>query len=367
MNECAALPPASEITVGPEPMTAGSSSVGACTSDKANVIERPARCASFPPLIADSCLRTALISAIGRPLASSSRVTAILCSRVTPSAGAASIADAPPDNRTTSSAPWARLSSARCSACTPAAKLASSGTGCPPRAMSTARVRSRYRSRNASAIGCAALPAAISVNRSCGGKVCASSARSSSSRASHAASAPEKIAWRSARRSVIVLRVGPAGQTRHDVELAQQRAHHLRRVVFRADALELAEHTRDGAVGVGDCTFGVVLALERQAFPVLQKLRAIEVGQYRFARNPYRADKACHATPRLGHMGADGSSLDGAPRSCQRIVGTHLTDRAITNPPRHPSAIPPTTSRSKSCIGTKATPVSPTASDSRLP
>ena len=151
-------------TAGPEPMTAGSSSIGAQTSDSANVIERPARTPSWPPLIADRCLRTAFISPMASPLASSARVTAILSSSETPSAGAHSIADAPPDNSRTSASPRRAASPARRFACRPESALAASGSGCAPCATNNSRTRSRCCPTNASAIGVAALPAAMTVS-----------------------------------------------------------------------------------------------------------------------------------------------------------------------------------------------------------
>src|SRR4051794_35286706 len=172
------------------------------------------------------------------------------------------------------------------------------------------------------------------------------------------------MARRSARSSVILQGLVPGRQAGDDVKLSEKRAHDLVRVVFRAEVLELIEHEGDRPVGVRDGAFREVLALPFEAGAVLQKFLAVEVGQEnRCARNPNRADKACcHATPRLGHIRMDRSSLDGPPGNCQRIVIAQRTPLATTNPPRHPSAMPPTTSRSSSWVGTNATPVRPTAS-----
>src|SRR3954463_9337130 len=71
--------------------------------------------------------------------------------------------------------------------------------------------------------------------------------------------------------SVKILRVRPAGEAGHDVELAEQQPDHLVGVVFRAQMLELAQYPRDRAVGVGDCPLGIVLALALQALAVPQE------------------------------------------------------------------------------------------------
>ena len=51
---------------------------------------------------------------------------------------------------------------------------------------------------------------------------------------------------------MIFLRVGPGREAGHDVELAEERAHHLVGVVFRAEVLELVQDAGDRGVGVGD-------------------------------------------------------------------------------------------------------------------
>ena len=56
-----------------------------------------ARRASWPPLMREMCLRTALISWMVAPQASSSRVVACFSSSVMPSAGRGSRAEAPPE------------------------------------------------------------------------------------------------------------------------------------------------------------------------------------------------------------------------------------------------------------------------------
>ncbi len=115
-------------TVGPEPMTAGSSPG---TSEITRVTSRAgwAAAARRPPLIAERCLRRQFISPIAAPEASSALFTACLSASVRPGAGSESRAEAPPDIRqsTRSSAP-APSASARMRRA--AASPAASGTGC---------------------------------------------------------------------------------------------------------------------------------------------------------------------------------------------------------------------------------------------
>ena len=75
-----------------------------------------ARRASCPPLMREMCLRTALISWMVAPQASSSRVVACFSSSVMPSAGRGRSADAPPEIRqiTRSSRPAAGGDLRRC-------------------------------------------------------------------------------------------------------------------------------------------------------------------------------------------------------------------------------------------------------------
>ena len=98
-------------TVGPEPITAGSSPG---TSEMAMVTTRAgcARSASRPPLMRERCLRTVLISTIDAPDASSARVTACLSVSERPAAGAIQLAEAPPETSasTRSSGPAASAS-----------------------------------------------------------------------------------------------------------------------------------------------------------------------------------------------------------------------------------------------------------------
>ena len=114
---------------GPEPITSGLSPITSETSS-ASTFAGHARRASRPPLIADKCLRTALISWMSAPHASSSRVTSCFSASVIGGAGSGSSAEAPPEIRhsTRSPTPAAEAISAMRSA--PAAPRWS-GTGCP--------------------------------------------------------------------------------------------------------------------------------------------------------------------------------------------------------------------------------------------
>ena len=78
---------------------------------------------------------------------------------------------------------------------------------------------------------------------------------------------------------MILLRIGPGGKLRDDVELAEQIAHHLMRIVSHAEVVELIEHLGDRVVGVGNGALGVVLALLRETFTMLKEFLTIEVGQ----------------------------------------------------------------------------------------
>ena len=90
-------------TVGPEPMTLGSSSIGATTSEIASVSVRPAHAAARrPPLMPDRCLRTQLSSSMARPSCMSARVICCFSANVTPGTGRHSSAEAPPDSSTMS-------------------------------------------------------------------------------------------------------------------------------------------------------------------------------------------------------------------------------------------------------------------------
>ena len=85
-------------TVGPEPITAGSSPG---TSEIRRLTRRAGWQAapSRPPLMAERCLRTALISPMAAPERSSAPVTACLSASAIPGAGRVSSAEPPPEMR----------------------------------------------------------------------------------------------------------------------------------------------------------------------------------------------------------------------------------------------------------------------------
>ena len=84
--------------VGPEAITDGSSP-GTSEMIKDTILAGAAATASRPPLIADRCLRTQLISLMLAPLLSSALFKACLSSSVIPGAGRESKAEPPPDIR----------------------------------------------------------------------------------------------------------------------------------------------------------------------------------------------------------------------------------------------------------------------------
>jgi hypothetical protein len=112
--------------------------------------------------------------------------------------------------------------------------------------------------------------------------------------------------------------VRPAREAGHRVELSKEPSHQLFSVVFGAQLIELTEHERQGAVGIGDRPFRKVFTLSTEAFAVADELRTIEVGTEtdRGAQNPIGADDACHATPRVGHL-VGKNSVSGIPNACQ--------------------------------------------------
>ena len=165
-------------TVGPEPITLGSSSIGATTSEIASVSVRPAHAAARrPPLMPDRCLRTQLSSSMARPSCISARVICCFSANVTPGTGRHSSAEAPPE-RSTMSRPSAGTAPAAARAASAAATLSPVGVGCPPVYHSTSsgtrcaswvptpiarRGNSGTSAYHRSSMAADALPAAISV------------------------------------------------------------------------------------------------------------------------------------------------------------------------------------------------------------
>ena len=116
-------------SVGPEAITDGSSPG---TSEMSRVSMRAGRQASArrPPLIAERCFRTQLISPIVAPEFSSSRDSARLSSSVMPSPGSASGAEPPPEIRQRTRSSAVRPATVSVSRRRAASRPAASGTGC---------------------------------------------------------------------------------------------------------------------------------------------------------------------------------------------------------------------------------------------
>src|SRR6185437_12484276 len=125
-------------SVGPEATALGSSPA---TSDRIQLscsTPAPAAAANLPPLKAELCLRTRLISPIGAPLATRRRFRARKSSKL-PCSGTSAMADPPPEIRATRSAGRGPRPRARAAAsmAAPARKLSALGSGCPPTNAST--------------------------------------------------------------------------------------------------------------------------------------------------------------------------------------------------------------------------------------
>src|SRR5688572_27194825 len=110
-----------------------------------------------------------------------------------------------------------------------------------------------------------------------------------------------RVVWE--KKSVPLGGIGPAGQSGHRVELAEQLAYQLFAVVFCTDLIELPEDARQRAIGVGDGAFRKVLTLLREALPVTKELLSVEIGGTtgKTAGDSAQSCDACHATPRVGH------------------------------------------------------------------
>ena len=233
-NEARVDTPATEHRApsDPEPITEGSSSIGACTSEIANVMERPARAGQLPSLDRRQLLPDR-VHLGDRPVrcASSSRVTAIFCVQ-RHALGAAPRAS--PTHRPTAAQRASRRARgsrppAR-SARAPDAKLAASGSGCPPSRdddlAGPRGVTLHERVGHALRRLCRQRSTVEPFDRTKGNT--RTRARRSSVRESQAASARAEDGRRGrCEGSVIVLRIGPGRQAGDDVELAEQRAHHL--------------------------------------------------------------------------------------------------------------------------------------------
>ena len=72
--------------------------------------------------------------------------------------------------------------------------------------------------------------------------------------------------------------VGPSRKARDNVELSEKAADHLIGVSLSTESIQLRHHLRQGALDVGDCALGVVLALLFEAALAFGKFFSVETG-----------------------------------------------------------------------------------------
>src|SRR5262245_65391882 len=104
----------------------------------------------------------------------------------------------------------------------------------------------------------------------------------------------------------------------------------------------MSEDERQCMVGIGDRALREILALLLKTFPMSDELLTVEVGRKtdRSVQNPIRADDACHATPRVGHVnGKTSVSVYRWPVKRDSIPDAYRTARATIRPPKQPSTI----------------------------
>jgi hypothetical protein len=111
-----------------------------------------------------------------------------------------------------------------------------------------------------------------------------------------------------------LVRVGPSGQLGDQIELLEEFAHHVARVVALAQLLELSHDSRQGIFGPRDGHLGIVFALPFEAGVMLEKLFAIEIGETVTGRTEHgvretRNVDACKTTFQ-GHFCRGISSVD---------------------------------------------------------
>ena len=71
--------------------------------------------------------------------------------------------------------------------------------------------------------------------------------------------------------------IGPGRKSCDDVEFSEKAAHHLIRVSFGAESIELRHHLRQRAFDVGNRILGVELALLFEAAAALDELFTVEI------------------------------------------------------------------------------------------
>ena len=305
-------------TVGPDPMTLGSSSIGPTTSDSAQVIDaHAAAAAQLPALDRRQVLAHAIELVNRRARRAAAPASPPSCPRATgPAAGAAISAEAPPDSSTSSvssgrgfarrapahdaprarsprSAPDGRRDALRPAAAAP--RRGGSSTTSP-------RATIRSASRHARSIGPAALPAAID-RRARRRPAAARRARqrASSGREQHvrtrgrvdgahrresatrivAKPSAEHAGWRAIQERPApqcrVLGVGPGREVGDLIELAQQAAHDVIAVAVVAELIEPGHRLADCLLHLGHRARRVVLALGFEALLVLEELFPVEI------------------------------------------------------------------------------------------
>ena len=72
---------------------------------------------------------------------------------------------------------------------------------------------------------------------------------------------------------------GPNREFRDEIELLEQRSHHLTGVVALAELIQLAEEGRDRVLDLGNGNLGVVLSLAFETGVMFQKLFAEKISQ----------------------------------------------------------------------------------------
>jgi len=74
-------------------------------------------------------------------------------------------------------------------------------------------------------------------------------------------------------------RVGPGGETGHDVELAEQAGHHFVGIGLPREMLEVGHYALERLFDSADGLFGEILTLSLQALVMLEELFAVELDE----------------------------------------------------------------------------------------
>ena len=84
---------------------------------------------------------------------------------------------------------------------------------------------------------------------------------------------------------MVFLGIGPRGESRNSVDLAQEAADKLVTVLALTECAHFRVEAAQRRFDVDNDLLGVVLTLALEALPVLKQLLAIEVSAYRTAQN----------------------------------------------------------------------------------